>query len=77
MCVNTFQTEDMYVPHSTGKLARDHLEPISTRDDTKRIIETVDTQYEKATLLEIVEDICEHLPSKRANQVLTTTYQAS
>ena len=38
MRVEAFQTEDVYVPPSTGTFARDHLEPSSTRDATKRTL---------------------------------------
>ena len=36
--VEAFQTDDMYVPLSTGTFARNHPEPNSIRDATKRTI---------------------------------------
>ena len=39
MCVEAFQQDDMYVPPITGTFARNHPEPISTKEATKRTIE--------------------------------------
>ncbi len=41
-------------------------EPVSTRSDTKRVIEILDAKYDKADLQAIVQDNCSHLhPSHR------------
>jgi hypothetical protein len=41
-------------------------EPVSTRNDTKRVIEILDAKYDKAVLPVIVRDNCSHLhPSHR------------
>ncbi len=36
-------------------------EPVSTRNATKRVIEILDSKYDKANLPEIVKDNCSHL----------------
>ena len=38
MHVKAFQTDNMYVPPSTGTFTRNHPEPTSTREATKRTI---------------------------------------
>ena len=63
MRVEAFQTDDMYVPPSTGTFARNYPEPISTREATKRTIEIFDASYEKSNLPEVVKDTCGHLSS--------------
>ena len=77
MRVKTFQTEDIHVPPSTGIFARDHVEPISTRDATKCTIETVDTDYKKANLPEIVKDTCKQISSMEQSEFLrlSTKYE--
>ena len=50
----------MYVPPSRGTFARDHLEPISSWDATKRTINIVDADYKKANLPEVAKDNYEH-----------------
>ena len=47
VCVEAFKTEDIYVPPSRGTNAGDHLEPISTRDATKRTTEILYVDYKK------------------------------
>ena len=49
---------------------RKHLEPSSTLDATKRVIEILDAKYEKANLAEIVNDSCGHLSSQQQNKLL-------
>jgi hypothetical protein len=44
--------------HNTVQQAQ---EPVSTRNATKRVIEILDTKYDKADLPEIVKDNCSHL----------------
>ena len=70
MRVEAFQTDNMYVPPSMGTFARNHLEPISTREATKRTIEILDANYEKANLPEVVKDTCGHLSSIEQKQLL-------
>ena len=50
---------------------RDHLEPKSTREATKRTIEILDAKYEKANLAEIVNEYCAHLHSRQQVQLLS------
>ena len=75
MRVEAFQTDNMYVPPSTDTFARNHPDSISTKESTKRTIEIVDANYEKANLLEFVKDTCGHLSSIEKKKVLVTTYQ--
>ena len=64
------QTNDVEVPQNTSTFARDHLEPISTREATKRTIEILDADYQKANLPEIVKDTCGHLSSIEQGKLL-------
>ena len=73
--VKAFQTNDMYVPPNTGTFARNHPEPISTREATKRTIEILDVNYEKANLPEVVKDTCGHLSSIEQSKPIITTCQ--
>ena len=57
-------TPNMYVPNSPSTFARDHLEPIGTREATKRTIEIVDVDYTKENRQEIEKDTCKHLSSQ-------------
>ena len=52
----------MCVPPSIGTFARDHLEPIITRDATNRTVEILDADYEKENLPETVKDTCKNYP---------------
>ena len=70
MCVKAFQTDNMYVLPSTGTLTRNHTEPISTRDGTKRTLEILDVNYEKANLPEVVKDTCGYFPPIDQSKVL-------
>ena len=70
MRVEAFQTNDMYVPPNTGTFARNHPEPISTREATKRTIEILDVNYEIANLPEVVKDTCGHVSSIEQKQLL-------
>ena len=56
---------------------RDHLEPTSTKDSTKRTVEILDVKYEKANLAEIVSKHCTHLSSQQHNKMfhLLTKYE--
>ena len=49
---------------------RDHLEPSSTLESTKRTVEILDAKYEKANLAEIVQESCSHLSSQQRNKML-------
>ena len=49
---------------------RDHLEPTSTKDSTRRTVEIFDAKYEKANLAEIVNKNCSHLSSQQRNKIL-------
>ena len=49
---------------------RDHLEPDSTRDSTKRTVEILDASYEKANLAEVLDQTCGHLSSIQRNSML-------
>ena len=66
MCIKALQTDNMCVPPgtctSTTRFARDHLEPISTREATKRMIEILDTDYKKANLPKIVKTLANACP---------------
>ena len=44
---------------------RKHLEPTSTQDATKRVVEILDAKYEKANLAEIINDSCGYLSSQQ------------
>ena len=55
MRFEAFQMNDMYVPPNTGTFARNHLEPISTREATQRTIEILDADYKKGNLPDIVK----------------------
>jgi hypothetical protein len=46
-------------------------ETVSTRKATKRVIEILDTKYDKANLLEIVKDNCSHLESSQREKLLS------
>ena len=56
---------------------RDHLEPTSTSQETKRTVEILDAKYEKANLAEIVSEHCAHLSSQQRNKMfrLLTKYE--
>ena len=49
---------------------RKHLEPTSTLDATKRVVEILDAKYEKANLAEIISDSCGHLSSQQQHKLL-------
>ena len=49
---------------------RDHLEPISTREETKHTIEILDAKYEQANLAEVLEENRSHLSSLQRNMML-------
>ena len=49
---------------------RDHLEPDSARDSTKRTVEILDASYEKASLAEVLDQTCGHLSSIQRNSML-------
>ena len=49
---------------------RDHLEPDSTRDSTKRTVEILDASYENANLAEFLDKTCGHLSSIQRNSML-------
>ena len=46
------------------------MEPISTREATKRAVTILDAKYEKADLAEIVSDNCNHLDSLQQAKLL-------
>ena len=46
------------------------LEPISTRDATKRTLEILDANYEKADLAAVVSDNCGHLSPIQQSKLL-------
>ena len=46
------------------------LEPISTRDATKRAVEILDAKYEKANLAQVVDENCRHLTTQQRNALL-------
>ena len=50
---------------------RENLEPISTRESTKRVITILDAEYEKADLSAIVTENCDHLSSLEQVKLLT------
>ena len=50
--------------------AREELEPISTREETKRTIEILDANYKKADLPEVVRENCSHLDISQKNKLL-------
>ena len=56
---------------------RDHLEPTSTSQETKRTVEILDAKYEKANLAEIVSEHCAHLSTQQRNKMfrLLTKYE--
>ena len=56
---------------------RDHLEPDSTRNSTKRAVEIFDASYEKENLAEVLDKNCGHLSSIQQNSMLKllTTYE--
>ena len=61
-------------PPSTGTFAKNHPEPISTKEATKRTIEILDANYEKANLPEVVKDTCGHLsPIEQSKLLLLLT----
>ena len=70
MRVEAFQTNDMYVPQSTGTFTRNYLEHISTWDATKHTIEILNENYENTNLPEVVKDICGHLSSIEQSMLL-------
>ena len=47
------------------------LEPISTREATKRTFEILDASYEKADLAAVVQNKCSHLTARQQTQLLT------
>ena len=49
---------------------RDHLEPISTANETKCAVEIFDVKYEKANLAEIVSKNYSHLSTMQRNKLL-------
>ena len=51
----------MCVPSSTGTFTKNHLDPISMSEATKRAIEILDVDYDKTNLPEIAKDTCGHL----------------
>ena len=71
MRVKAFKTNDMYVPPSTGMFARDNLDkPSSTQNATKRALEILDADYEKANIPEVTKDTCGHLSSIEHSKLL-------
>ena len=46
------------------------MEPTSTQDATKRVVEILDAKYEKANLAEIMNDSYGHLSSQQQNKLL-------
>jgi hypothetical protein len=46
-------------------------EPVSTRNATKRVIEILDTKYDKANLPEIVKYNCSHLELSQQEKLLS------
>ena len=46
-------------------LLRTYVEPTSTKEATKRVVEILDAKYEKANLAEVVHDHCGHLTSQQ------------
>ena len=49
-------------------------EPVSTRNATKRVIEILDTKYDKANLPAIVRDNCAHLTTTREAALIATQF---
>jgi hypothetical protein len=45
-------------------------EPVSTRNATKRVVEILDTKYDKADLSSIVKNNCTHLSTSHCNLLL-------
>jgi hypothetical protein len=46
-------------------------EPISTHSKTKRVVEILDTKYEKADLPAIIREICSHLTASNRKKLLS------
>ncbi len=46
-------------------------EPVSTRNDTKRVIAILDAKYDKADLSVIVRDNCSHLQPSHREKLLS------
>ena len=74
MWVKTFNTDDMYVPPSTGTFTRNHPEPISTKEATKRTIEILDANYEKRKSTRGRQGHLRTCIFNRAEAALVTTY---
>ena len=55
---------------STASFAHDHLEPIGTREATKRMIEVLYTDYNKVNLPEIIKETCKYLSSVEQSKLL-------
>ena len=71
---------------STKKIIKSHrtgikfppineLEPISTREATKRATEILDATYEKADLAAVVNDNCGHLTALQQSQLLALLHK--
>ena len=53
MRVKAIQADNTYLPNGTSTFARDHLEPISTGEATKRTMEIVDADYNKKPIRDV------------------------
>ena len=53
-----------------NELMKSHVEPSSTQEATKRVVEILDAKYEKANLAQVVHDHCGHLSSQQQSKLL-------
>ena len=53
-----------------NEITKDHLEPASMREATKRVVKILDSKYEKANLAEVVNEHCQHLSVKERIDLL-------